>query len=107
MSSLREVCPQGYRKHIYYISHILSILSILSDLSSTLQDMAISYSIYQPVGVSYGLDTRLAGVGIGPETTWYLPGGDSYKQDNRMSESILRQSILPPYPILPIRYPTG
>ena len=105
-----RVCPMVYRKPIYSTSHILSVLSYLF---SALQDRAISHTIYQPGGLSYGWDTRRAVYELNLKPPNSYPEGNPIGRISarrNLSEAnllYLPNPINPINPILPIRYPTG
>ena len=57
---MRSILEMGYRQVVVYRNPIFPIISYLS---SILQDR----DLYQPGGVSYGLDTRRAEYGMIPK----------------------------------------
>ena len=94
----------GYRPVGVYPNHIFSIISYLS---SILQDR----NLYQPGGVSYGVDVRRAAYEMIPQPndtrrdgypSGGIPEGLSYAYLFYLS-----YHIHPIYPILPTLYPTG
>ena len=97
MSTLCAKCLQGYRIPTHSISTSVSILSTLVYLSYSLKGRALSYSIYQPGGVSCGLDTRRTGWGFPRNRHSYYQAAATYKHGTRKAASILGHPFLPRY----------